>query len=50
MPDFDFKEFTPEEDSIYTEAVTKFREAITRERPSNRRTKALPSPTKRLRR
>jgi len=29
MPDFDFKEFTPEEDVIYTEAVTKYREAIT---------------------
>jgi hypothetical protein len=29
MPDFDFKEFTPEEDRIYTEAVTKYREAIT---------------------
>ncbi len=29
MPDFDFKEFTPEEDKIYTEAVTKYREAIT---------------------
>lgn len=28
MPDFDFKEFTPEEDRIYTEAVTKYREAI----------------------
>ena len=28
MPDFDFKEFTPEEDKIYTEAVTKYREAI----------------------
>jgi hypothetical protein len=29
MPDFDFKEFTPEEGRIYTEAVTKFRESIT---------------------
>jgi len=29
MPDFEFKEFTPEEDGIYTEAVTKYREAIT---------------------
>ena len=29
MPDFDFKEFTPEESGIYTEAVTKYREAIT---------------------
>jgi hypothetical protein len=29
MPEFDFKEFTPEEDRIYTEAVTKYREAIT---------------------
>jgi hypothetical protein len=29
MPDFVFKEFTPEEDRIYTEAVTKYREAIT---------------------
>ena len=29
MPDFDFKEYTPEEDRIYTEAVTKYREAIT---------------------
>ena len=29
MPDFEFKEFTPEEDRIYTEAVTKYREAIT---------------------
>ena len=29
MPDFDFKEFTPEEDRIYAEAVTKYREAIT---------------------
>ncbi len=28
MPDFDFKEFTPEEDSIYGEAVNKYREAI----------------------
>ena len=28
MPDFNFKEFTPEEDKIYTEAVTKYREAI----------------------
>jgi hypothetical protein len=29
MPEFQFKEFTPEEDKIYTEAVTAFREAIT---------------------
>ena len=29
MPDFVFKEFTPEEDRIYTEAITKYREAIT---------------------
>ena len=29
MPEFAFKEFTPEEDRIYTEAVTKYREAIT---------------------
>ena len=28
MPDFEFKEFTPEEDRIYVEAVTKFREAL----------------------
>ncbi len=28
MPEFDFKEFTPEEDRIYEEAVNKFREAI----------------------
>ena len=28
MPDFEFKEFTPDEDRIYTEAVTKFREAV----------------------
>ncbi len=28
MPDFAFKEFTPEEGRIYTEAVTKFREAV----------------------
>ena len=28
MPDFEFKEFTPEEDRIYGEAVTKFREAV----------------------
>jgi len=28
MSEFAFKEFTPEEDRIYTEAVTKFREAI----------------------
>lgn len=28
MPEFAFKEFTPEEDRIYTEAVTKFREAV----------------------
>jgi len=29
MPEFSFKEFTPEEDKIYEEAVNKFREAIT---------------------
>ena len=29
MPEFDFKEFTPEESAIYDEAVNKFREAIT---------------------
>jgi hypothetical protein len=29
MPEFSFKEFTPEEDRIYEEAVKKFREAIT---------------------
>ncbi len=29
MPDFSFKEFTPEEGKIYDEAVNKFREAIT---------------------
>ena len=28
MPEFHFKEFTPEEDKIYTEAVNAFREAI----------------------
>jgi hypothetical protein len=28
MPEFDFKEFTPEESSIYEEAVSKFREAV----------------------
>ena len=28
MTEFTFKEFTPEEDRIYTEAVTKFREAV----------------------
>lgn len=28
MTEFAFKEFTPEEDRIYTEAVTKFREAV----------------------
>ena len=28
MPEFAFKEFTHEEDRIYTEAVTKFREAV----------------------
>jgi len=28
MPEFSFKEFTPEEDKIYEEAVNKFREAI----------------------
>jgi len=29
MPEFHFKEFTPEEDKIYEEAVNSFREAIT---------------------
>lgn len=29
MPEFHFKEFTPEEDKIYEEAVNTFREAIT---------------------
>jgi len=29
MPDFEFKEFTPEEDKIYAEAVTAYRDAIT---------------------
>ncbi|HUJ19625.1 MAG TPA: hypothetical protein VL197_16685 [Nitrospirota bacterium] len=29
MPEFVFKEFTPEEGRIYEEAVSKFREAIT---------------------
>jgi hypothetical protein len=28
MPEFHFKEFTPEEDKIYAEAVTAFREAV----------------------
>lgn len=28
MPEFAFKEFTPEEDRIYEEAVNKFRQAI----------------------
>lgn len=28
MPEFEFKQFTPEEDRIYTEAVTKYREAV----------------------
>ena len=28
MPEFAFKEFTPEESSIYEEAVSKFREAV----------------------
>lgn len=28
MPEFHFKEFTPDEDKIYTEAVNKYREAI----------------------
>jgi adenine deaminase len=28
MPEVAFKEYTPEEDRIYTEAVTRFREAI----------------------
>jgi hypothetical protein len=29
MPEFTFKEFTPEENRIYVEAVEKFRDAIT---------------------
>ena len=29
MPEFHFKEFTPEEDKIYEEAINTFREAIT---------------------
>jgi hypothetical protein len=33
MPDFEFKEFSPEEDRIYAEAVTKFREAIAAGKP-----------------
>jgi hypothetical protein len=28
MPEFHFKEFTPEEDKLYVEAVNKYREAI----------------------
>jgi len=28
MPDFDFKQFTPDEDRIYEEAVNSYREAI----------------------
>jgi hypothetical protein len=28
MPEFEFKQYTPEEDRIYTEAVTKYREAM----------------------
>jgi hypothetical protein len=28
MPEFEFKQYTPEEDRIYTEAVTKYREAL----------------------
>ena len=28
MPEFQFKQFTPEEDKLYTEAVSKYREAI----------------------
>jgi hypothetical protein len=28
MPEFDFKEFTPEESRIYEEAVNKYREAV----------------------
>jgi hypothetical protein len=28
MPEFEFKQFTPEEDKIYEEAVNKFREVI----------------------
>ncbi|MHB8845148.1 MAG: hypothetical protein ACYC7L_10430 [Nitrospirota bacterium] len=33
MPEFEFKQFTPEEDRIYTEAVTKYREAVAAGRP-----------------
>ena len=29
MPEFQFKEFTPEESRIYEEAVSKYREAVT---------------------
>ncbi len=29
MPEFNFKEFTPEESRIYEEAIAKYREAIT---------------------
>ncbi|HTG00658.1 MAG TPA: hypothetical protein VK654_08740 [Nitrospirota bacterium] len=28
MPEFEFKEFTPEESAIYEQAVSKFREAV----------------------
>jgi hypothetical protein len=28
MPEFEFREFTPEEDKIYEEAVNKYREAV----------------------
>jgi hypothetical protein len=28
MPEFEFKQYTPEEDRVYTEAVTKYREAV----------------------
>lgn len=28
MPEFQFKEFTPEEDKIYEEAISKYREAV----------------------
>lgn len=33
MPEFQFKEFTPEEGRIYEEAVNKYREAITAGKP-----------------
>ena len=33
MPEFEFKQYTPEEDLIYTEAVTKYREAVAAGKP-----------------